>query len=623
MKQLITPANKIKLLLPFVIFFIVSSCNKEKSAERRTPEIIPAVLTFGGAGGDCSKAVVAGSYAKGKSLAATNTVTIQVNVTSPGLYNITTDTVNGYSFSASAYLSSTGVKDIVLTGKGTPIDEGVDDFTVKTSNNNNGCDFSIQVGNVVLTPAVYTMNSASGVCSGAAVAGTYAQGVILAASNTATVQVNVTSTGTYTLATNTVSGITFAATGLFTTTGVQNVVLTGSGTPTATGALVFTPAIGTSQCTFTVNVAGAATYTMAGVPGNCTGGSVAGAYSINSPLTATNTATVQVNVTAIGSYSLSTNTVSGISFSKSGVFTSTGLQTVVLNGSGTPTASGALVLKPKVGTSECSFTVNVSGPAMFTYSGGTGNCTGTSVNGTYTAASVLNSNNTVTIQVNVTSIGSYNISTNTANGFKFSKSGTFTTTGLQDVILVGSGTPAVAGTTNLTFNNGCSFAVTVQAAPVVTGTYQCKIDGVLTTFIDRAKAKTLDNFFDPPTPYLFIDGYTDPPNGSYVPQFTIAIIKNDNSQITPGTYNEKNLIVMNGYKIEAGYYKVNAGPSVTIWNTSSNLLSTNPPFTITITSVNNGRVKGTFNGKLTNSFEGSTKQITITEGSFDLPIKNG
>ena len=83
-------------------------------------------------------------------------------------------------------------------------------------------------------------------------------------------------------------------------------------------------------------------------------------------------------------------------------------------------------------------------------------------------------------------------------------------------------------------------------------------------------------------------------------------------------------LAANGYRIEIDYHKVNADQSVTIWNTSSSLppLTTNPPFTIVVTSVTATRVKGTFSGKLTDLFQGSTKTMNITEGVFDLPIEN-
>lgn len=60
------------------------------------------------------------------------------------------------------------------------------------------------------------------------------------------------------------------------------------------------------------------------------------------------------------------------------------------------------------------------------------------------------------IQVNVTSPGPYNFTTANINGIQFSTSGTFTSTGIQDVDLIATGTPI-----NYTVdNNGISYTVT-------------------------------------------------------------------------------------------------------------------------------------------------------------------
>ncbi len=608
-------------LFSFFCFCFFVSCQKEYSIEIDNPNPSAAAqFSFTGSPNICTGATVAGYYASSTALSATNTVTIQVTVAKAGTYSITTDIVNGYSFSADGTFTTTGVQNIILTGSGIPLTAG-DNVFIPVSVNIAGCSFSIKV--TAPAPAVYTMAGAPGACTNSTVNGAYGINIPLASTNTVSIQVNVTSIGTYTLTTNTIGGMTFAKTGTFATTGLQTVVLNGSGTPTVAGANVLTPQIGTSSCTFTVNVTGPAVYTMAGAPAACSNAVVNGTYELNKPLTAANTATVQVNVTTIGSYTLTTNTVDGITFSKSGSFTTTGIQNVILNGSGTPTSSGAKVITPQIGTSSCTFNVTVAGPAVYTMVGAPGACTNATVNGTYTATTALASSNTVSVQVNVTAIGAYTIATNTVGGMTFSKSGIFPTTGVQNVILEGSGTPTTAGANTLTIaNGGCTFIVTVVAAPAGSAVYRCKIDGVLTDFTDRAHAETLDNFFNPPTPYLFLDGYTGSPNGAEVPRLQIFIEKNNGSAITNGTYDGNNFAALNGYRIEIDYHKVYPDQSVIIWNTSSTIFTPNPPFTITVTSVTANRIKGTFSGKLTDLLQGSTKTMNITEGVFDLPIVN-
>ena len=90
--------------------------------------------------------------------------------------------------------------------------------------------------------------------------------------------------------------------------------------------------------------------------------------------------------------------------------------------------------------------ITTGGTAKYSFDGGTGTCTGVTVSGNFTAGTAATSSNTATINVNVDSIGSYVISTNTVNGVSFSGSGEFISTGPQTVILTASGTPASAGT---------------------------------------------------------------------------------------------------------------------------------------------------------------------------------
>jgi hypothetical protein len=172
--------------------------------------------------------------------------------------------------------------------------------------------------------------------------------------------VNVATTGTYSIATNTVNGVTFSAAGTFTTTGVQNVILTGSGTPTNSGSQTFAVTFGASTCSFAITFgAGVAQAmgTLGGGPGTCTPVTPAGTYTQGVALTSSNTLQIQVNVTTLGAYTITTNTVNGVNFSKSGTFTTTGIQNVILTGSGTPTNSGSQNFAVTFGTSTCNFAI--------------------------------------------------------------------------------------------------------------------------------------------------------------------------------------------------------------------------------------------------------------------------
>lgn len=184
----------------------------------------------------------------------------------------------------------------------------------------------------------------------------------------------------------------------------------------------------------------------------------------------TNTYTVSVNVTQAGSYDILASTTNGYSFYKSGTFTQTGTYNVVLAGQGTP-ANG-----PQSDTVTLSFNgisvassctpVSVAGNTTMIIM----NCAGRTVNGTYLKGQAVNSTHYVDIPVTaVTTPGSVNITTNTANGLTFSSGAVNVTAGTTSIRLFAQGTPTNTdnGTLNTyTFtvptNNGtCSFGVNV------------------------------------------------------------------------------------------------------------------------------------------------------------------
>lgn len=205
-----------------------------------------------------------------------------------------------------------------------------------------------------------TLGASAGACTPINTSGTFTQGVALTASNTATVTVTVNTVGTYTISTNTMNGVSFSKTGTFTATGVQTVILVGSGTPVSSGNQNFAVTFGSSTCNFTLNFGAGtapATGTLGGSPGSCTPVTPAGVYTQGVALTASNTVLVQVNVATVGSYSISTTTVNGVSFSATGTFTTTGIQNVVLTGTGTPVSSGAQSFAVTFGTSTCNFSI--------------------------------------------------------------------------------------------------------------------------------------------------------------------------------------------------------------------------------------------------------------------------
>lgn len=326
--------------------------------------------------------------------------------------------------------------------------------------------------------AVYTMVGAGGNCLGSVVNGNYTTGNALDGSNTIVLQVDVSTAGTYSITTAAQDGFSFSGSGTFTTTGAQTVTLTGNGTPAAAGTFTFsTPA--SSICSFTITVTTAeAGYTLAGAPGTCQDFKVTFTPHPGKALDQYSTVDISVNVTTLGAYSITTDTLDGISFSVTGSFTKTGTQTVSLVGSGTPQYARNLhfTVNTSSGAASCGFDVAVvDNLPLATYviesgGGGFSTCVATT-SGTYTAGVALGSANTISTRVTVVNVGNYTISTSLINGIQFAHSGTFTATGPQLVTLEGSGTPIAAG--NFTFQPtivgpaplggvGCNLTLTVN-----------------------------------------------------------------------------------------------------------------------------------------------------------------
>lgn len=220
-------------------------------------------------------------------------------------------------------------------------------------------------------PAVGSLQSNSGDCLPQTVGGTYVAAKALTDSNFIEVSVDVTRTGAYTIATDTLNGYWFRATGVFTSTGTKTVRLAGKGTPLAANTDDFFVQWDTlsTACYVSVQVqpagtpSGPATFTLQGSPGACGSFAPAGFYVKDSTLNATNTVTVGVNVTAPGTYAITTNTVNGYSFSGTGTFTTTGAQTVVLRGTGKPLAAGTNNFTVTAGTATCSFSITCTATA--------------------------------------------------------------------------------------------------------------------------------------------------------------------------------------------------------------------------------------------------------------------
>jgi hypothetical protein len=312
-------------------------------------------------------------------------------------------------------------------------------------------------------------------CLPVSINGNYIQDSITNNNNYITVDVNVTSAGSYTIYTDSINGYQFKASGNFNSTGTYHVKLACSGKPLVADTDYFIIHYNTSICGTAIivktNATPAAVFSLQGSPGKCLNDTAIATYTKALALDTSDKATISVNVITPGRYSILTNYVNGYSFKADGIFTTTGVQTVAIYPEGTPVDSGMDVFSIKGDSLSCNLKVKIkTDEAVFILQGAPGKCMNDSVIGTYVKHIGLDTFSKVSIEVNVISTGRFNIKTNLVNGYSFSGAGMFTTTGIQLITLYAEGAPVNAGTDVFNVNAGtssCSFEVTVLADYII------------------------------------------------------------------------------------------------------------------------------------------------------------
>lgn len=317
-----------------ILAFLVTGCQKELSFEQAVSPSEGSLQSD--VNSDCLPKTVNGVYEVGEDLVGTtNNISVEVNVTKTGSYEVITDTINGIFFRAVGTFTTLGVNTITLRGSGTPFAAGT--FNYMVSYDSTFCDVQVDVlpagAGGPSTFALVSGGTPSN-CASAVVGGIYVKDATLNATNYVDVTVNVSVIGTYTI-TAAGGGMTFTKSGAFITAGNQTVRLTASGTPTTVGANVITFSLPSGGCTFNVDVVAPAVYTV-----DCPSSTVGGTYQAGTPLGASNTITLSLNITTAGPVSITTTAVNGMVFSGAANFTTTGVQQLVLTGSGTPSAGG-------------------------------------------------------------------------------------------------------------------------------------------------------------------------------------------------------------------------------------------------------------------------------------------
>ncbi len=260
---------------------------------------------------DCSSLLVSGSYSTGVELnPEENTITIRVDVVTPGTYAIVGQT-NGMFFTAAGVFAEGGSQEITLGGQGYPQIAGTNVVLLRIGSAlcrtvitvANGLAVVTACGTVgTLSGDVYaneliadgavimsytagptytggdvfgltsTVNNgirisspvngqsgtgrASAVTCGGALAGTYQVGRLCDATNTKVITLTVTTTGTFYVRTNTANGMYFEGSATL-TAGTRTMTLTAVGTPQEATATTYTVTVSQSAtafvtCTFSV-----------------------------------------------------------------------------------------------------------------------------------------------------------------------------------------------------------------------------------------------------------------------------------------------------------------------------------------------------------------------------------
>ncbi len=441
-------------------------------------------------------------------------------------------------------------------------------------------------------------------CSLPLINGKYQQGQPMNDSNRIGLKVKVSRPGNYLINTNVSNGVYFKDSARFTDTGIQHVTLKGFGTPESFGRFLYKGAACGFNVTYNSNdINTNAVYNIDGSPGNCNGALVEGNFITGGGLdSASHGITLQVQITQTGNYSITSDTINGISFRATGKFNQPGNQAVRLTGSGIPLAAGIYNFNVSSGSGTCSFSVQVSSTAP--RAGGVFDCNEAAISGVYQQGTALGNNNTIILPVSVITAGSYSISSIYTNGCVFSGEG-FLTTGNQVILLTGTGIPPDSGTFIIPIkwsNDSCAVEITFSA-----GNFQdylvCNINGVERRFNDELTADDANLF--PGLNSISIIGRPFPGAPEY---FSINL--NSIQPLGPGFY------TMGAPGRFSGSFHKDVGN--VFWQPSD---LSNPKFTVTLNSVSTTRVEGTFFGQYFDLNGLGSNNRQITSGRFSVRIQ--
>lgn len=141
------------VLFSLLFVFALASCEKETSLELGNQdtggfESGTAEYTLLGEPLPCTTPLISGDYVVGTALDISNTILLNVDVTTVGDYSIGTGTINGIRFVGAGTFATTGPQTITLFGDGTPVSATTWTYVP----GRNGCSFTITPTTSVIVP---------------------------------------------------------------------------------------------------------------------------------------------------------------------------------------------------------------------------------------------------------------------------------------------------------------------------------------------------------------------------------------------------------------------------------------------------------------------------------------
>ena len=130
-----------KLFLYSLTVLLLISCEKEYSVEGTGNANNTAIGTLQDSAGNCKNIFVAGIYKETTTLNSSNYILASVTFSTTGYYKIYSDTINGIWFYTEGYVFSAGLKNIAISGFGSPFLAVNADFKLRFGNST--CNFKV------------------------------------------------------------------------------------------------------------------------------------------------------------------------------------------------------------------------------------------------------------------------------------------------------------------------------------------------------------------------------------------------------------------------------------------------------------------------------------------------